>query len=150
MLNRHCEITLRLHWKLTLQSYSKLLNVCHEFAMSHELTFNTKKTYCIFIKPRWLKNISIPNLYLGYKCYILVISVTTTEHKYLGMYISDTRKYECDIKRKLKGVYTRGNILLKKFSQCNDIVKIKLFNSYCTSFYCMTLCVDLVLLVIGK
>ena len=43
------------------------------------------------------------------------------------------------MKRELCSVYTRGNILLRKFRKCNDSVKIQLFRSYCTNCYCSAL-----------
>ncbi len=48
-------------------------------------------------------------------------------------------KDDIDMKRQIKGIYSRGNILLKWFGQCNDNVKIKLFKAYCSSFYCLSL-----------
>jgi len=112
----------------------KLLNVCDKFATKHELIYNVKKTFCMCVKPKWLNTLVIPNLYLSGK----TITVTN-EHKYLGMVIADTMKDDIDMKRQIKGIYSRGNILLKRFGQCNDNVKIKLFKAYCSSFYCLSL-----------
>ena len=47
----------------------------------------------------------------------------TTTHKYLGMFISDTMKDDMGITRQIKGIYTRGNILIKGFRQCNRCKK---------------------------
>ena len=36
-------------------------------------------------------------------------------------------------------MYVRGNILIRKFGNCSDVVKSKLFKSYCSNFYGITL-----------
>ena len=58
-----------------IQMHPKIFD---EFAASHKLTYNVQKTFCIWIRPKWLKNISVPRQYLSEK----VVSMTTT-HKYL-------------------------------------------------------------------
>lgn len=115
-------------------SLQSLLDICQDFARSNDLVYNTKKTFCICVKPKWLKDLIVPSLYLGGD----VIKLTP-EHKYLGMFISNDRKDDLDIKRQVRGIYARGNALLKRFKHCNDQVKVKLFNSYCSNFYCSTL-----------
>ena len=44
-----------------------------------------------------------------------------------------------DIKRELRLVYCRGNLLLRKFRQCSEDVKLQLFRSYCNNLYCCSL-----------
>ena len=46
---------------------------------------------------------------------------------------------DADMKRMIKGIYTRYNILVNRFRQCNDEVKFKLFKLYHSSFYCFNL-----------
>ena len=43
------------------------------------------------------------------------------------------------MRRQIKGVYARGNVILKRFKNCSTQVKVKLFNSYCGNFYCSNL-----------
>ena len=40
------------------------------------------------------------------------------------------------MKRETRCVYARGNLLIKKFRHWSDDVNVKLFKSYCSSFYC--------------
>ena len=70
------------------------------------------------ISYKWLKNIFVPNLYLSEKV------VNMTMSKYIGMFIMDTMKDDMAIKRQIKCIYTRGNILIKKFRQCDDCKKL--------------------------
>ena len=39
----------------------------------------------------------------------------------------------------LKGVYSRGNMLMRNFKLCDLDVKLKLFQTFCSSFYCCSL-----------
>jgi len=86
------------------------------------------------IRPKWLKNIIVPSLFLSGR----IVNVTF-KHKYLGMHLQDSMKDDVDMKRQMRGIYARGNVLLKRFRNCDDNVKIKLFRLYCSSFYCMNL-----------
>ena len=58
-----------------------------------------------------------------------------SSHKYLGVFIHDGLKDDTDINRELRGIYARGNVLIKIFILCTESVKMKLFKSYCNSFY---------------
>ena len=58
---------------------------------------------------------------------------------YLGVLISDDCKHDNAIDKERKLLYARGNKLIRLFSHCSKDVKIKLFRTYCTSFYCASL-----------
>ena len=57
------------------------------------------------------------------------------QFKYLGHIIENTLCDDCDIKRELRCLFTRTNILVRKFSRCLVAVKLQLFKSYCICFY---------------
>ena len=45
----------------------------------------------------------------------------------------------CDdafINKLIRGIYARGNMIRRKFNECTEEVKVQLFRSYCSSFYC--------------
>ena len=46
------------------------------------------------------------------------------------------RNDDLDIVRQLKSVILRTNILMRTFSSCSVEVKLFLFKSYCSNFYC--------------
>ena len=69
-------------------------------------------------------NISLDGKQLQYK----------DEHKYLGVIICDTLCDDLDILQ-VKATYARGNALISRFRKCDDDVKVKLFKSFCNSFY---------------
>ena len=62
------------------------------------------------------------------------------EQKYLGVFLTDMMKDDCDIKRQIRstGNYARGNVLIKRFKFSSNEIKCKLFKAYCASFYCMS------------
>jgi len=49
--------------------------------------------------------------------------------KYLGHIIENTLCDDCDIKRELRCLFTRTNILVRMFSRCSVAVKLQLFKS---------------------
>ena len=114
----------------TPQALQKLLNICEQYAADVELLYNTKKTFCMMVTPKWLKYIDVPHIYLNDKELTFV-----QEHKYLGIIISCKMCDDLDIKQQTRALYARGNTLISKFRKCDLNVKIKLFKTYCNSFY---------------
>ena len=61
------------------------------------------------------------------------------ETKYLGHYITADGKDSYDMSKACVKLYALGNTLLRKFHMCTEKVKIKLFMTYCSQFYCAQL-----------
>lgn len=112
----------------------KLLNCCQKFADKNELVYNEKKTKCMVFKPNGFYDLHIPKFYLNNSMLNLV-----DKEKYLGVIVTEDQKDDCDIKRQIRSIYSRGNILIRRFKHCSDDVKLKLFRSYCNSLYCAQL-----------
>jgi len=55
--------------------------------------------------------------------------------KYLGHIIDNKLKDDADVCRELKCLFTRTNILIRRFLRCSSEVKIRLFKSFCVCFY---------------
>jgi hypothetical protein len=104
---------------------------CQEFALRNDMLFNMKKTKCLAILPSFLEKLSVPTIYLDGKPVSMV-----TEHKYLGVFITSDFKDDRDIKRQIRAIYARGNILISKFRKCSNEVKVQLFKSFCSNAYC--------------
>ena len=109
----------------------KLINCCEEFANSCEIVFNALKSKLMCIKPKLHKDTIIPQINLNGVPLVIVKTI-----KYLGAIITDDLKDNKDILRELRSLYIRGNILVKTFKHCSNVVKTLLFKTYCTSFYC--------------
>jgi hypothetical protein len=112
----------------------KLLNICSEFAKSKDIIYNIKKTKCMIFLPRWLRDLKEHIFYTDGKALSNV-----TKHEYLGVIICNNFKDDYAIRKEMKGVYARGNMLIKYFRKCSMEVKCQLFKTYCTNFYCASL-----------
>ena len=115
-------------------SLQSLINLCELYANKFELTFNIKKTKVMCFRPKVLSRIFIPEFVLDSKVLSMVSS-----HCYLGVVIEDSYADNGDLSRQTRSIYARGNALIKRFSMCDTEVKVKLFKSYCSSFYCSQL-----------
>ena len=81
-------------------------------------------------KPPVYKQLYIPPIYLDAKTLVFVEC-----QKYLGMNISNDLTDDVDIKRQVKAMYVRGNMLVHNFNFCSDNVKQNLFKCYCSNSY---------------
>lgn len=112
----------------------KLLLICEHFATKCDIIFNLRKTVCMCIKPKHLKNMIAPSIFLNGRPLKF-----DSNQKYLGVVLCDSQRDDLDIAQQLRGTYARGNMILKNFSNCTTNVKCQLFKSYCSSFYCCQL-----------
>ena len=63
------------------------------------------------------------------------------EFKYLGFTLTFNRNDNGHIGNMYRGLCTRANMIIRNFSKCNNEVKSQLFNSFCTTFYGIALCI---------
>ena len=112
------------------------MTACHKYGTAFNISFNKQKTVCMIINN--------PEVKMGYETLKYVNSV-----KYLGHTIC-SNLYNDDIERQVKSVYIRGNTLFRKFNKCNDEVKCKLFQAFCTNLYCSSLWCTLTLVRVDR
>jgi len=62
-----------------------------------------------------------------------------TQFKYLGHLIEDTLYDDSDINRELRCLFTRANVLNRRFWRCSVDVKLRLFRTFCLCFYDLSL-----------
>ena len=55
--------------------------------------------------------------------------------KYLGHMISNDLSDDNDIKREIRNMFYRTNLLIRRFYNCSVRVKIMLFRAYCICLY---------------
>jgi len=60
---------------------------------------------------------------------------SVTSFKYLGHIIDDALHDDNDINRELKCLFTRVNLLNRRFWRCSIGVKLQLFKTFCMCFY---------------
>ena len=108
----------------------KLLNICANYAIKHDIMCNVKKTQCMVVPSTKFKLENTPSVFLNGAKLQYVDS-----YKYLGMFIH-VRNDDLDIVRQFKCVILRTDILMRTFSSCSVEVKLFLFISYCSNCYC--------------
>ena len=109
------------------------LALCDQYANENDITYNAKKTVCMTLRPKRMKN-KDPDVYLASKKLEYVKC-----HKCLGVLISNDRKDDLAIETQHRNLYSRGNMIIRNFKNCNEQVKKQLFKSFCSSFYCASL-----------
>ena len=106
-----------------------LLHALNCAATDVSMTFNTKKTVCMVFAP------SNRNKIIANKFPALTLAGTellyVEQFKYLGHIIDNKLSDSSDIIREIKCMFTRTNILLRRFKHCSVRVKIILFKTYC-------------------
>ena len=108
----------------------RLLDVCFDFSISNDIMFNPIKSVCVVFKSKSNK-LYCPTVSLD--CDILEYTAHT---KYLGFTFSMNAQDDDDMLRQMRTLYIRSNKLLRTFYHCSIDVKLELFRSFCTSFYC--------------
>ena len=100
---------------------------------SIDMTCNTKKTVSMVFQPKRHDRI-IAATFLLLKINGNDIQYVS-EFRYLGHIINNRLTDDDDINREIISMFTRTNVLLRRFSKSSVSVKITLFKSYCMSFY---------------
>jgi len=57
------------------------------------------------------------------------------EFRYLGHIISNNLSHDADIKREIHNMYMRTNMLIQRFRNCSQHVKMATFRAYCICLY---------------
>ena len=116
---------------------NQLLGICEKYSQDFEITYNTTKTVCMFIRPKHMCHIE-PVKQVLYGSELNWVDV----YKYLGCFITSDLKDDRDIRRQVRAIYCRGNMIIQKFSKCSVDVKNQLFRSYVSCLYCCALWKD--------
>ena len=119
---------------LSSSGLQSLLNICTEYCQLHDLTFNAKKSVCMFFRSSVNKQCGLSDIFISGS-----ICAFSNEVKYLGVMINSSFKTTIDVQRQTRNFYARANLLIRNFRYCTDNVKCYLFQSYCTSMYCCQL-----------
>jgi len=115
------------------QALQSILVVIEDAATDISMSFNTKKTVCMVFNPCDRRKIicdTFPEFSLA-GCKLQFV-----EHfRYLGHIIDSCFSDDKDIQREIKALFTRTNMLCRRFKICSLQVKLKLFRSYCICLY---------------
>ena len=124
---------------------NELLRVCDNYAFEHLITYNTKKTKCMYFKAKDCNMRRLP---------VIVLSGNRIEYvnefTYLGHVITDDLRDDSDIMSQNRKLCARGNMLVRQFKSCTIDVKRQLFLTFCSTIYCRALWVNFRLLTINR
>ena len=107
-----------------------LLKLCEQFGKSEDINFNYEKSVMMIHRSKDMKDVDFGNFFINGD------KIDSEPHmRYLGHYISPNLNDSRDIQRQYQYLYGQANMLTRRFHMCTEEVKIKLFRTYCTSFY---------------
>ena len=109
----------------------KLIKICEEYALDHDIVYNSKKSMCMLVHSKRVKFTEIP---------VITLCGETLKYKetvkYLGCMVSSDWCDDSDIDRQRRATVIRANSLMRKFYNCSEEVKLLLFNTFCSNMYC--------------
>ena len=108
---------------LSSAGLQKLLSSCDEYCASHSITFNDKKSVCMFFKCTVNKHCDNSTVILSGNQIDFVQEV-----KYLGVLLNPSMKTSIDVSRQTRKFYAQAYyMLLRNFRYCSNEVKCSLF-----------------------
>jgi hypothetical protein len=116
-------------WK-ALQHLINLLDQC---ALYIDMTCNVAKTVCMVFNPKNRRMI-VAN---DFPCFTIngANLQFVSQFKYLGHMINNDFSDDDDIKREIRNLFMRSNILTRRYNKCSVAVKLMLFKAYCMCLY---------------
>ena len=119
----------------------RMLDICDEFAVEHDVLFNASKSKCIYFYPKCrsyslLHRYDVSQLNFTITGYNIEFDPNAYScYKHLGHIISSTQTDDVDIHEKRSVFIGQANNVLCYFVNLSSTVKFRLFSSYCTSFF---------------
>ena len=112
----------------SLDGLQVLLNVCSNYTVKHDITFNCSKSVGVLFLSKYLSLSNVPKFFL---CKNVVKFKNNV--KYLGVFLNNNLKDDDDICRHY--LYGKSYQLFQNVPVQNVPIKNILFNYHCTSFY---------------
>ena len=108
----------------------RLINICCEYASSHDIIYNETKTQCMSVLPRNLSHTPNPTITMdGHQLQFV------NEFPYLGHIITNDLGDSADLEHRRRKLCALGNMITRRFAFCNRDTKLVLFRTYCYSVY---------------
>lgn len=111
-----------------------LIDVCIEFVNNNDLKLNATKSKYMVFRTEIVNGFEPPQVFVND-----IPIPRVSDLKYLGVTICEDCTDDISILKCIRGTYTRGNMIRSCFKDCSMEVKLRLFRSYCSSFYCCAL-----------
>ena len=111
-----------------------LLNICGSYALNHDIIYSTDKSYCMICWPKHILYKFIPRFYLQDDLLEFV-----TVYKYLGVLINNRMSDDDELRARMRGIYSTGNMVIRKFGKCSLNCKILMFKTFLSQLYACSL-----------
>jgi len=109
----------------------QMLSLCEQFSQEFNVKFNSKKSKLIVFKPSCMHGSNIQFVPLS----LSGNNIEITEHEmHLGNVVGKN-SCEKNVDRAVQDLMYRTNLLMSRFGYCSFSIRLKLFYSYCSSFY---------------
>ena len=109
-------------------SLQNMLDCCSEFAYTYNVKFNPSKSKCITFSQK--KNIGSPELYMND---VKLDNVQLVKH--LGHILTSDLSDDKDILHQTSMYNRKANAVLSDFKHISGNLRVKIVQSYCSSFY---------------
>ena len=116
------------------RALQSLLNICSLYAVHHDITYSTEKSFCMISWPKRFLYKFIPNFFLQNDKLDFV-----SEYKYLGVMVNDKMNDDSEIGKRMRFIYATGNMVTRKFSNCSINCKVLMFQTFFSQVYCSAL-----------
>ena len=114
----------------SVRALQTLLNICNNYAVSHDIMYNTDKSFCMVCWPnrflfKFLPIFSLQNDVLQF----------VSQYKYLGVLINEHMNDDDEMSQRMRNIYATGNMLIRKFGSCCSTIKILMFKTFLSQVY---------------
>ena len=115
----------------------RILDMCNDYADVHDMKFSVGpegKSQCMICWPRKWTHKFLPKFILAGTLLPIVES-----YEYLGYTICDSQVDNEEMMKRMRKLYSTGNMIINKFRNCSEDVKIMMFKTYFSNIYCCPL-----------
>ena len=115
----------------------RILDVCSDYANEYDMKFNVGvegKSQCMIFWPRRWSHKFAPKVILSGTLLPIV-----ERYEYLGYTVCDSQVDDEEMMKRMRKLYSTGNMTINKFRNCSENVKIMMFKTYFSNIYCCSL-----------
>ena len=106
----------------------KSLDIFHQYGFDHDVIYNPLQSVCTVFNPDRF-NLKCPLVHVGN-------NVGVPGEGKIPRCVVDNLNDNDDFMKEMRGLYAGANSVLGKIAACSFEVKLRLFQTFCTSFYC--------------
>ena len=106
-----------------------LLKTCEDYSHDFDIKFNGMKCKCLTFSAKRL------SFTVGKVIFCDVVLDWVSTITYLGVKLSWNLDDKSEVMAQLRNFYARSNFIIRRFSRCSVLVKLRLFMAFCSNIY---------------